>query len=130
MEHPSSCARYRVKRPEPLAVNDIKVVLQGSLDDLGTLTDVEGDDSWDEEDQHNNMDREDQEDDGGYVKSIHAIITGKTGSGERETIGHIKADLLRFHRTMQNRESLWSVLVKERLTRTPYCECCSSKQDR
>jgi hypothetical protein len=46
--------------------------------------------------QHDGMDREDQEDDEGYVKSIHAIITGKTASGERETIGHTKADLLQF----------------------------------
>jgi hypothetical protein len=85
MEHPSSCARYRVKRPEPLAVNDIKVVLQGSLDDLGTLTDVEGDDSWDEEDQHNNMDREDQEDDGGYVRASMLSSLARLGleSGRR-----------------------------------------------
>jgi hypothetical protein len=99
-----------------LAVNDIKVVLQGTLDDLGTLTDVEGDGS--------------QEDDEGYVKSIHATITGKTASREQETIGHIKADLLQVHRAVQKRESLWSVSVKEQLTRTPYCECYSSKQNR
>jgi hypothetical protein len=121
---------YRVKRSEPLAVNDIKVVFQGTLDDPGTLVDVEGDDSWDEEDQHDDMDREDQENGEGYVKSVHAIITGKTGSGERETIGHIKADLLQVHRAVQNRESLWSVLATERLTRILYCECCSSEQDR
>lgn len=121
---------YRVKRPEPLAVNDIKVVSQGTLDDLSTLTNVEGDDSWDDDDQHDDMDRGDQDDDEGYVKSIYATITGKNASGERETIGHIKADLLQVHRAVQNRESLWSVSVKEQLTRTPYCECCSSKQDR
>jgi len=39
---------YRVKRPESLAVNDIKVVFQGILDDLNTLTEVEGYDSWDD----------------------------------------------------------------------------------
>jgi hypothetical protein len=106
---------YRAKRPEPLAVNDIKVVFQGTLDDLDTLTEVEGDDSWDDDDQHDDMDREDREDDEGYVKSIYATITGKTASGERETIGHMKADLLQVHRAVQNRESLWSVPVKEQL---------------
>jgi hypothetical protein len=113
-----------------LAVNDIKVVLQGTLDDLGALTDVEGDGSREDDDQHDDMDREDQEDDEGYVKSIHATITGKTASREQETIGHIKADLLQVHRAVQKRESLWSVSVKEQLTRTPYCECYSSKQNR
>jgi hypothetical protein len=39
---------YRVRRPEPLAVKDIKVVFQGTLDGFSTLTDVEDDDSWDE----------------------------------------------------------------------------------
>jgi hypothetical protein len=101
---------YRVKRPEPLAVSDIKVVLQGTLDDLSTLTDVEGDD------QHDDTDREDQEDDEGYVKGIYATITGKTASGERETIGHMKADLLQVHKAVQNRESLWSVSVEEQLS--------------
>jgi hypothetical protein len=43
---------YRVKRPEPLAVNDIKVVFQGTLNDLNTITEVEGDDSCDDDDQH------------------------------------------------------------------------------
>jgi hypothetical protein len=108
---------YRVKRAEPLAVNDIKVVFQGTLDDLDTLTEVEGDDSWDDDDQHDDMDREDREDDEGYVKSIYATITGKTASGERETIGHMKAE---------QREPL--VSISERAA--PYCECCSSKQDR
>jgi hypothetical protein len=121
---------YRVKRPEPLAVNDIEVVFQGTLDALGTLSDVEGDDSWDDDDQHDDTDQEDQDGDEGYVKSIYPTITGKTGSGERETIGHMKADLLQVHRAVQNRESLWSVSMKEPLIRTPYCECCSSKQDR
>jgi hypothetical protein len=107
---------YRVKRPEPLAVNGIKVVFRGILNDLGTLTEVEGDDSCDDDDQHDDTDREDQEDDEGYVKSIYATITGKTASGERETIGHMKADLLQVHRAVQNRESLWSVSVKEQLT--------------
>jgi hypothetical protein len=69
---------YRVNRPEPLAVNDIKVVFQGTLDDLNTLTEVEGDDSWDDDDQHDAVDREDREDDEGYVKSTYALITGKT----------------------------------------------------
>jgi len=41
---------YRVKRPEPLAVNDIKVVFQGTLDGLNTLTEVEDDDDWDDDD--------------------------------------------------------------------------------
>lgn len=121
---------YRVKRPEPLAVNDIKVVFQGTLDDLGTLTNVEGDDGWDDDDQYDGMDRGDEDDDEGYVKSIYATVTGKDASGEWETIGHIKADLLQVHRAVQNRESLWSVSVKEQQTRTPYCESCSSKQDR
>ena len=107
---------YRVKRPEPLAMNDIKVVLQGTLDDVGTLTDVEGDNSWDEQDQHDDMDREDQEDEEGYVKGIYATITGKTASGELETIGHMKADLLQVHKAVQNRESLWSVSVEEQLS--------------
>jgi len=98
---------YRVKRPEPLAVNDIKVVFQGTMDALGTLTDVEGDGSWDDDDQDDDMDREDQEDDEGYVKSIYATISGKTASGEQETIGHMKADLLQVQRAVQNRESLW-----------------------
>jgi hypothetical protein len=121
---------YRGRRPEPLAVNDIEVVFQGTLDALGTLSDVEGDDSRDDDDQHDDTEQEDQDGDEGYVKSIHTTITGKTGSGERETIGHMKADLLQVHRAVQNRESLWSVSMKEQLTRTPYCECCSSKQDR
>jgi len=97
-------------------MNDIKVVLQGTLDDVGTLTDVEGDNSWDEQDQHDDMDREDQEDEEGYVKGIYATITGKTASGERETIGHMKADLLQVHKAVQNRESLWSVSVEEQLS--------------
>jgi hypothetical protein len=111
-------------------VNDIKVVFQGTLDGLNTLTEVEGDDNWDDDDQHDDMDREDREDDEGYVKSVYATITGKTASGERETIGHMKADLLQVHRAVQNRESLWSVSVKEQLTGTPYCECCISIRDR
>jgi hypothetical protein len=72
------------------------------------------------------MDREDQEDDEDYLESVYTTITGKTASGERETIGHMKADLLQVHRAVQNRENLWSVSVKEQLTGTPYCECCSS----
>ena len=88
---------YRVKRPEPLAVNDIKVVFQGTLDGLNTLTEVEGDDNWDDGDQHDDMDREDREDDEGYVKSVYATITGKTASGERETIGHQLLSAGDFH---------------------------------
>jgi hypothetical protein len=72
------------------------------------------------------MDREDQEDDEGYVKSVYATITSKTASRERETIGHMKADLLQVYRAVQNRENLWLVLVKEQLTGTPYYECYSS----
>ena len=110
---------YRVKRPEPLAVNDIKVVFQGTLDDLNTLTEVEGDESWIDDDQHDDTDREDQDGDEDYVKSIYATITGKTAFGERETIGHMKADLVQVHRAVQNRESLWLVSVKEQLHRIP-----------
>jgi hypothetical protein len=40
------------------------------------------------------MDREDREDDEGYMKSVYATITSKTASGERETISYMKADLL------------------------------------
>jgi hypothetical protein len=113
-----------------MAINDIKVVSERTLDDLSGLTNVESHDSWDGDDQHDDMDREDQQDDEGFVKGIYATITGKTASGERETIGHMKADLLQVHRAVQNRESLWSVSLEEPLTRTPYCKCCSSKQVR
>lgn len=105
---------YRVERPEPLSVTDTKVVFQGTRYDLDSLARKEGDNSWDDENQKD-TDRDNQEDDEGYVKCIYATITGKTASGERETIGHVKADLLQVHRAIQNRESLWSVSVKEQL---------------
>lgn len=113
---------YRVKLPEPLAVTDTKLVFQGTRYDLGSLARKEGDNSWDDEDQKHDTDWDNQEDEEGYVKSIHATITGKTASGGRETIGNVKADMLQVHRTIQNRERFWSVSVKEQLYKRCLCQ--------
>ena len=121
---------YEVKRTEPLAVHDIKVAFAGTLDGPSALTNIEGDDSWDDNDQCDDTDRECQRGDEGYVKSIYGTITSETAPGKRETIGHMKADLLQVHRAVQNRESLWLVFTKEQLTRTPCWECFDSKQIR
>jgi hypothetical protein len=51
---------YRAKQPEPLTVNDMKVVFQGNLDGRGTLTNIEGNDCWDDDGQHDDTDRGNQ----------------------------------------------------------------------
>lgn len=125
-------AAYRVKRSEPLAVKDIKLVFDGpglavnswgasshsnqnetirrAIDAAGlnwgvSDSDQEEDESDVDEDEENGDDEddEDDEDDVDYVKGMRATITGcETTSGKRITLGHLGADLLQVDKVLQS----------------------------
>ena len=82
---------YRVKRPEPLAISDVRAIFSGDLSDK----------SLPEEDSGLNVYE-------GYAKHISATITGReTTSGQRVKLGEMTADLMQVMKAMASPYGLW-----------------------
>lgn len=84
---------YQVKRPEPLAVNDIEVTFSGNLPSDSTS---------------DNDDQDDFDDEEHYVYGVSATIKGREiATGKQIVLGEMNADFLQVRKAMRSPYGLW-----------------------
>lgn len=85
---------YQVKRPEPLAVNDIEVTFSGNLPSDST-SDNDDQDDFDDDAEH-------------YVYGVSAAIKGREiATGKQIVLGEMNADFLQVRKAMRSPYGLW-----------------------